>query len=103
MHSRLTARNAVIGAALTAIVALAVALSATAGTKHANGNTILIGSIAGTTGAYGSTGVAMVNGAKLAVSDLNARGGALGRRSSRCSRSTTKRRRRCPRSCSSGS
>jgi branched-chain amino acid transport system substrate-binding protein len=80
MHSRLTARKAVVGAALIAIVTLAVALSASAGTKHANGNTILIGSIAGTTGAYGSTGVAMVNGAKLAVADLNARGGALGKK-----------------------
>src|SRR3954471_18495689 len=80
MHSRLTARKTAVGAALIAIVALAVALSASAGTKHANGNTILIGSIAGTTGAYGSTGVAMVNGAKLAVADLNARGGALGKK-----------------------
>ena len=80
MHSRLTARNTAIGATLTAIVALAVALSASAGTKHTNADTILIGSIAGTTGAYGSTGVAMVNGAKLAVADLNARGGALGKK-----------------------
>jgi ABC-type branched-subunit amino acid transport system substrate-binding protein len=80
MLSRLTARKAVAGAALTAIVALAVALSASAATKHADADTILIGSIAGTTGAYGSTGVAMVNGAKLAVSDLNARGGALGKK-----------------------
>jgi branched-chain amino acid transport system substrate-binding protein len=80
MLSRLTARKAVAGAALTATVALAVALSASAATRHADADTILIGSIAGTTGAYGSTGVAMVNGAKLAVSDLNARGGALGKK-----------------------
>jgi len=79
MLSRLTARKAITGAALTAIVALAVALSASAATRHADADTILIGSIAGTTGAYGSTGVAMVNGAKLAISDLNAHGGALGK------------------------
>ncbi|MGZ6610696.1 MAG: ABC transporter substrate-binding protein [Solirubrobacteraceae bacterium] len=42
--------------------------------------TILIGTIAGTTGAYGSTGVAMVNGAKLAVQDINAAGGISGRK-----------------------
>jgi ABC-type branched-subunit amino acid transport system substrate-binding protein len=42
--------------------------------------TILIGTIAGTTGAYGSTGVAMVNGATLAVQDMNAAGGVGGRK-----------------------
>lgn len=42
------------------------------------GKSILIGTIAGTTGAYGSTGVAMVNGAKLAVQDINAAGGVNG-------------------------
>jgi ABC-type branched-subunit amino acid transport system substrate-binding protein len=41
---------------------------------------ILIGTIAGTTGAYGSTGVAMVNGAKLAVQDINSAGGVSGRK-----------------------
>ena len=41
---------------------------------------ILIGAIAGTTGAYGSTGVAVVNGAKLAVEDVNAKGGVNGRK-----------------------
>jgi len=40
---------------------------------------ILIGLIAGTTGAYGSTGVAVVNGAQMAVDELNANGGVLGR------------------------
>ncbi len=40
---------------------------------------ILIGLIAGTTGAYGSTGVAVVNGALMAVDKINAAGGVLGR------------------------
>src|SRR5581483_6018368 len=80
MKSRLTLRKAALGAAFVAVVAAAVAVSASAGTDRASRDSILIGSIAGTTGAYGSTGVAMVNGAKLAVQDLNARGGALGKK-----------------------
>jgi branched-chain amino acid transport system substrate-binding protein len=38
----------------------------------------LIGLIAGTTGAYGSTGIATQHGAELAVEHINARGGVLG-------------------------
>lgn len=38
----------------------------------------LIGLIAGTTGAYGSTGIATQHGAELAVEQINARGGVLG-------------------------
>ena len=40
---------------------------------------ILVGMIAGTTGAYGSTGIATVRGAQLAVEKINADGGVLGR------------------------
>jgi branched-chain amino acid transport system substrate-binding protein len=50
------------------------------GGSSGGGKSILIGTIAGTTGAYGSTGVAMVNGAKLAVQDINASGGVNGRK-----------------------
>lgn len=39
---------------------------------------ILLGQIAGTTGAYGTTGIAMVNGGKLAVAKLNKEGGVMG-------------------------
>jgi branched-chain amino acid transport system substrate-binding protein len=80
MHLRLTMRKAAVAAGLLVIATAAIAVSASASTKHSSGGTILFGSIAGTTGAYGSTGVAMVNGAKLAVSDLNAKGGALGKK-----------------------
>jgi branched-chain amino acid transport system substrate-binding protein len=52
--------------------------SASGGSGSGGGKSILIGTIAGTTGAYGSTGVAMVNGAKLAVQDVNAAGGVNG-------------------------
>ena len=50
------------------------------GPSHAEEKPILIGLIAGTTGAYGSTGVAVVNGAQLAVDKINASGGVLGRK-----------------------
>ena len=63
-----------------ALVAAAVAVAAGTASGGSSAGTILVGSIAGTTGAYGSTGVAMVNGATLAVADLNAKGGALGKK-----------------------
>jgi branched-chain amino acid transport system substrate-binding protein len=44
----------------------------------AGGEPYLIGLIAGTTGAYGSTGVATVNGAQMAVDKINAAGGVDG-------------------------
>jgi branched-chain amino acid transport system substrate-binding protein len=64
---------------VVALAAIAVAVGAGTASGGPSGGTILVGSIAGTTGAYGSTGVAMVNGATLAVADLNAKGGALGK------------------------
>jgi branched-chain amino acid transport system substrate-binding protein len=57
--------------ALTALAAIGPAV--------ADEKPILIGLIAGTTGAYGSTGVAVVNGAQLAVDKINAAGGVMGR------------------------
>ena len=80
MQSRLTMRRVALGATLAVVVAASIAMSASAGTARDRGSTILVGSIAGTTGAYGSTGVAMVNGAKMAIADLNAKGGALGKK-----------------------
>jgi branched-chain amino acid transport system substrate-binding protein len=49
------------------------------GYAYASSDPILVGLIAGTTGAYGSTGVATVQGAQLAVEKINASGGVLGR------------------------
>jgi ABC-type branched-subunit amino acid transport system substrate-binding protein len=80
MSFRITVRTAVVGAIVAALVAASASLAATTHASRTSGGTILIGSIAGTTGAYGSTGVAMVNGAKMAVADLNAKGGALGKK-----------------------
>jgi ABC-type branched-subunit amino acid transport system substrate-binding protein len=66
-------RTTVLGTVVSVLTALA------ASQVHADENPILIGLIAGTTGAYGSTGVAVVNGAQLAVDKINAAGGVLGR------------------------
>jgi branched-chain amino acid transport system substrate-binding protein len=69
-------------AAVTAVALSAAALSAcgSSGGSGGGGKPILVGEIAGTTGAYGTTGQAMVHGADLAIKDLNAQGGALGRK-----------------------
>jgi branched-chain amino acid transport system substrate-binding protein len=40
---------------------------------------IVVGAIAGTTGAYGSTGQAVINGTEMAIAKINASGGVLGR------------------------
>ena len=48
------------------------------GAAQADEKPYLIGLIAGTTGAYGSTGIATQHGAELAVAKINAAGGVLG-------------------------
>lgn len=78
----MSARKLLVAAVGTS---LAMSLAACAGSTGktqggGSGKTILIGEIAGTTGAYGTTGQAMVNGARLAIDDLNAAGGALGKK-----------------------
>jgi branched-chain amino acid transport system substrate-binding protein len=67
----------VAGAVVAATASLLGAVSYAAETG--NQSPMLIGLIAGTTGAYGSTGVAVVNGAQLAVDKINTSGGVLGR------------------------
>jgi branched-chain amino acid transport system substrate-binding protein len=62
-----------------ASAAIATAFLAVQAPALAADQAYLIGLIAGTTGAYGSTGVATVNGAQLAVDKINASGGVLGR------------------------
>src|SRR4051794_31353084 len=79
MKSKSVARRTAVVVVIAA-TAVATAVGASVGSAASTAGTILIGSIAGTTGAYGSTGVAMVNGAKLAIDDLNAKGGALGKK-----------------------
>ena len=80
MKARLAGLGRTAGVLVVALVVAVAAIGAGTASGASSADTILIGSIAGTTGAYGSTGVAMVNGAKLAVADLNARGGVLGKK-----------------------
>lgn len=68
----LIARGAV---ATLALLACAANPAASASDK----TPILVGMIAGTTGAYGTTGIATVRGAQLAIEKINAAGGVLGR------------------------
>ena len=80
MKARFAGLGRTAGVLDVALVVAVAAIGAGTASGASSADTILIGSIAGTTGAYGSTGVAMVNGAKLAVADLNARGGVLGKK-----------------------
>jgi branched-chain amino acid transport system substrate-binding protein len=77
-------RRPVLGAGLAVLAVTAAACGSSnsdgsAASGGGKGGSILIGAIAGTTGAYGSTGVAVVNGAKMAVADVNAKGGINGK------------------------
>ena len=78
MRKRITTIRALLAALATVAVAVAIDVG-TAATAPAASGTILIGSIAGTSGAYASTGVAMEDGAALGVADVNAKGGVLGK------------------------
>src|SRR4051812_31929398 len=59
--------------------ASAAASSGAGGSVAPSGETLLLGGIAGTTGAYGSTGQAVVNGTQVAVDEINAAGGVAGK------------------------
>jgi ABC-type branched-subunit amino acid transport system substrate-binding protein len=67
-------------AILGTVATMLAASLCVAGQSQAAEKPILIGLIAGTTGAYGSTGVAVVNGAQMAVDKINAAGGVMGRK-----------------------
>ena len=64
----------------SSLVAIGTALVCSASYGASADGPILVGLIAGTTGAYGTTGVATVRGAQLAVEKINAEGGVLGRK-----------------------
>lgn len=83
-------RRPAIGIVAVAAAALALAIvlascgggssSSSSSSGSGEGGEILLGQIAGTTGAYGTTGIAMVNGGKLAVAKVNEEGGILGKK-----------------------
>ncbi len=72
-------RFVLVGIAVTA-ASLALAGCGSSGSSGGGGGTILIGGIAGTTGAYGTTGQAVFNGTQMAVDEINASGGVLGKK-----------------------
>jgi len=74
MKTRVTLKTAATLAALACAAAYAPTVALAASDQP-----ILFGLIAGTTGAYGATGVQTVQGAQVAVDKLNADGGLLGR------------------------
>jgi ABC-type branched-subunit amino acid transport system substrate-binding protein len=66
--------------ASAAVVTTVAACGGGSGSSGDSGSgPIVVGAIAGTTGAYGSTGQAVINGTKMAVDEINAKGGVLGR------------------------
>jgi branched-chain amino acid transport system substrate-binding protein len=65
-------------ATTTALLAATALCGVVSPVRAAGNEPYLVGLIAGTTGAYGSTGVATVNGAQMAVDKINAAGGVLG-------------------------
>lgn len=68
---------------VAAVAVAAMALAGCSGDPQSGGggsdDPIVIGGIAGTTGAYGAVGIAVINGTKMAVDEINADGGIAGR------------------------
>jgi len=67
-----------VGAAATALLATTAACGGSG--SGSDSGTIFVGGIAGTTGAYGTTGQAVFNGTQLAVDEINANGGVMGKK-----------------------
>lgn len=70
-----------VAVALATATALTLAGCADGGSggEGGSGDPIIIGGIAGTTGAYGAVGIAVINGTQMAVDEINAAGGISGR------------------------
>ena len=78
-RSRLRAGAGLLAGALVLTMAAGCASSSGASGSGSNGP-IIIGGLAGTTGAYAAAGLATIDAAKLAVQQINAKGGLLGRK-----------------------
>lgn len=68
---------------VAAVAVAAMALAGCSGDPQTGGDgsdaPIVVGGIAGTTGAYGAVGIAMINGTQMAVDEINEAGGIAGR------------------------
>lgn len=71
-------KQVITGIAATATLLAIAACGSNSG--GSGGGTILIGGIAGTTGAYGTTGQAVFNGTQFAIDEINAAGGVNGKK-----------------------
>lgn len=70
-----------VGSVAVVLTACLASTGSTAGaSSRRNAKPIVIGGVIGTTGAYGVTGIQMRNATELAISQLNAKGGVLGRK-----------------------
>lgn len=78
-RNRHTLSGALIAALLAVAVSLALVAAANAGKKSPSQQPIIIGAVKGVSGFMSSFDVPPLNGAKLAVADINKRGGILGR------------------------
>lgn len=78
MRKTLGAATALAVSAATALGGTALGVATT--DAAASSKPILVGAIAGTTGAYGTTGQAVINGTKMAIAKINSQGGVLGRK-----------------------
>jgi branched-chain amino acid transport system substrate-binding protein len=67
------------GVALLATAAGCASSGGNSGAGSSSSGPIIIGGLAGTTGAYAAAGIATIDGAKLAIQQINAKGGLLGR------------------------
>lgn len=65
---------------IVAAATLVLAGCSGSGSGSSDGGTILVGGIAGTTGAYGTTGQAVFNGTQVAIDEINKNGGVLGKK-----------------------
>jgi ABC-type branched-subunit amino acid transport system substrate-binding protein len=76
-----TTRVIQVGVAVAALLATTAAWggSDSGSGGGSDGDTIFVGGIAGTTGAYGTTGQAVFNGTQLAVDEINKAGGVMGK------------------------
>lgn len=79
--SRLRTGAGLLAAAVAVTLAAGCASSSngSGGSGSGSKGPIVIGGLAGTTGAYAAAGLATINAAKLAVQQINAKGGLLGR------------------------
>jgi branched-chain amino acid transport system substrate-binding protein len=80
MRRTLSTRVIRAGVVAAALLATTAACGDGDSGSGSDSDTIFVGGIAGTTGAYGTTGQAVFNGTQLAVDEINKAGGVMGKK-----------------------